>query len=67
MPHKLEALEDRSSTALPVVLVSLLGVSTGEFLPAPLALVYRPVLRVRALVMTVSIVHAGKCAAAFIA
>lgn len=52
---------------LPIVLMPLLGVSSRELLPTPLALVHRRVLRVCAVVMTVTIVQAGKRSAAFIA
>jgi len=63
--HKLEALG--TARAFPVVLVSFLGVSTRELLPAPLALVHRWVIRMRGLIMTVTIVHAGKRSAALVA
>ena len=63
--HKLEALG--IACAFPIVLVSLLGIGARELLPAPLALVHRRVVRMRALVMAVAIVQAGKCAAALIA
>lgn len=62
--HRLEAL--RAAQTLPV-LVSLLGISSRKLLHAPLALVYRWVLRMRALVMAVTIVLAGECNAAFVA
>ena len=42
--------------ALVIVLVPLLGVGSRELLPASLALVYWRVLRMRALVMAVTIV-----------
>ena len=52
--------------ALPPILVPLLGISSRELLSTSLALVYRWVLRMCALVMTVMIILAGKCNAAFI-
>ena len=53
-------------SALPVVLVPLLCISSREQLAASLALVHRSVVRMRALVMAVTIVQAGECSAAFI-
>ena len=53
--------------AFPVILVPLLGVGSRELLQTPLALVHRWVIRVRGLVVAVTVVQAGECSAALIA
>ena len=60
----LEALG--TAHTLPIILMPLLGVSSRELLPAPLALVYRWILRMRALVMAVTVVLAGERSAALV-